>query len=327
MDEFVYLITEAFMMATKTKVIMDCDPGHDDAMAILLAGSKISNIKIEAITTVSGNVDVEKNTLNALKVCDIAELDDVPVAVGSNRPMFKEMEIATEIHGETGMDGPQLPETPSRKPVKDHAVKVIIDTIMKSDDDITLVPTGPLTNIALAMRMEPLIIPKIKEIVLMGGGTFGNWTPAAEFNIWVDAEAAKIVFDSGVPIAMFGLDVTHQAVATDHVTKELATIDNSVAEFVVDLLRYFTKTYKEVFDFDGAPIHDACTIAYLIDPSIFSFDLVNVDIETKGEYSYGMTVVDRLGITEKEPNVKFAYKLNQDKFWELFKNALKSYTK
>ncbi len=252
-------------------------------------------------------------------------MDDIPVAQGSDKPLVKKMEVAKEIHGESGMDGPQLPDTPSKEPIQDRAVKVIIDKIMQSDNDITLVPTGPLTNIALAMRTEPRIIPKMKEIALMGGGTFGNWTPAAEFNIWADAESAKIVFESGVPIAMFGLDVTHQALATEEITNELAKIENPVAEFVVDLLTFFSKTYKDVFGFDGAPIHDACTVAYLIDPSIFSFEHVHVDIETKGDYTYGMTIVDRLGVTEKEPNVHFAYKLDQDKFWKLFKDALQTY--
>jgi len=159
----------------------------------------------------------------------------------------------------------------------------------------------------------------------MGGGTFGNWTPAAEFNIWVDAEAAKVVFNSGVPIAMFGLDVTHQAIATDEIIDELSTIDNSVTHFVVELLKFFAKTYKEVFGFSGPPIHDACTVAYLIDPSIFQLKHVHVDIETKGEFTYGMTVVDTLGTTGKEPNVHFAVQLDFDKFWDLMMRALKSY--
>ncbi|WP_249870534.1 nucleoside hydrolase [Oceanobacillus saliphilus] len=307
------------------KVILDCDPGHDDAIAIILAASKISNLKIEAITTVAGNVEVEKNTLNALKVCDIIGLEDVPVAQGAERPLVKEREIAEEIHGETGLDGPVLPKNPTKQVIDKHGVDVIIEKLLNSDNDITLVPTGPLTNIALAMIKEPRIVPKIKEIVLMGGGTFGNWTPAAEFNIYVDAEAAKVVFDSGVPIAMFGLDVTHQAIATDDIVKELSEIENPIADFVIDLLEFFSKTYKEVFGFAGPPIHDACTVAYLIDPSIFELNHVRVDIETKGEFSYGMTVVDTLATTGRDPNVHFAYQLDSDKFWDLMKRALKSY--
>ncbi|WP_077330091.1 nucleoside hydrolase [Virgibacillus siamensis] len=308
------------------KVILDCDPGHDDAISIILAASKISPLQIEAITTVAGNVEVEKNTLNALSVCDIAGLTDVPVAQGSAKPLLKKMEIAEEIHGETGLEGPVLPGEPSKKAVHQHAVDLIINKVMESDGDITLVPTGPLTNIALAMIREPAIIPKIKEIVLMGGGTFGNWTPAAEFNIYVDAEAAKVVFESGVPIAMFGLDVTHQALATQRTVNELSEIDNPVSHFVVNLLKFFIKTNQDVFGMEGGPIHDACTVAYLIDPSIFDFKHVRVDIETKGEFTYGMTCIDTGGVTSREPNVNFAYQLNQDKFWSMFKEALTSYT-
>lgn len=314
-------------MMTTRKVILDCDPGHDDAIAIILAASKVSNVKIEAITTVAGNVEVEKNTLNALKVCDIIGLDDVPVAQGADRPLLKAREIAEEIHGETGLDGPELPENPTKKAIDQHGVDLIIEKVLESDGDLTLVPTGPLTNIAMAIIREPKIVPKIKEIVLMGGGTFGNWTPAAEFNIWVDAEAAKVVFESGVPIAMFGLDVTHQAIATKDIIDDLAKIDNEVAHFVVELLKFFSKTYKEVFGFEGGPIHDACTVAYLIDPSIFEMKHVHVGIETKGELTYGMTVVDTLAVTGKQPNVHFASQLDSNKFWDLFTRALTSYSR
>ncbi|HLS09035.1 nucleoside hydrolase [Lentibacillus sp.] len=313
-------------MQNEKRVILDCDPGHDDAISIILAASKVSLLKIEAITTVAGNAEVEKNTLNALRVCDIAGLTDVPVAQGSPKPLFKKREIAEEIHGETGLDGPVLPSEPVNKPAQQHAVDLIINKVMESDGDLTLVPTGPLTNIALAMIMEPNIIPKINEIVLMGGGTFGNWTPAAEFNIYVDAEAAKIVFESGVPITMFGLDVTHQALATQETVNELSKIDNPVSHFVVDLLKFFIKTNHDVFGMDGGPIHDACTVAYLIDTAIFDVKHVRVDIETTGELTYGMTCVDTLGVTKRTPNVNFAYQLNYDRFWNLFKKALKSYT-
>ncbi|GGJ99357.1 hypothetical protein GCM10007063_22070 [Lentibacillus kapialis] len=309
-----------------TSVILDCDPGHDDAISIILAASKISPLEIEAITTVAGNVDVERNTLNALRVCDIAGLTDVPVAQGSSKPLLKKMEVAEEIHGETGLEGPALPDEPSKQAVDQHAVDMIIDKVMASDGDITLVPTGPLTNIALAMIREPAIIPKINKIVLMGGGTFGNWTPAAEFNIYVDAEAAKIVFESGVPITMFGLDVTHQALATQETVNRLSAIDHPVSHFVVDLLKFFIRTNQDVFGMDGGPIHDACTVAYLIDPSIFDVHYVHVAIETRGEFTYGMTCVDTRGVTNREPNVNVAYQLDHHRFWNLFEKALKSYS-
>ncbi|WP_027965336.1 nucleoside hydrolase [Halalkalibacillus halophilus] len=310
-------------MMNPRKVILDCDPGHDDAISLILAAAN-DKLKIEAITTVAGNVEVDKTTLNALRVCDIIGLD-VPVAEGSNRPMVNERQIAESIHGDSGLDGPNLPEVPSRKAIDQHAVDLIIEKVLASDGDITLVPTGPLTNIAMAMVKEPKIVPKIQEIVIMGGGTFGNWTPAAEFNIWVDAEAAKVVFESGVPLAVFGLDVTHQAQATAETIERFGKIDTKVAEFVVELLHFFKKTYKEVFDFDGAPIHDACTVAYLIDPSIFEMKHVRVDIETKGEFAYGMTCVDLLSVTGREPNAYYGVGLQQEKFWDLLAEALASY--
>lgn len=306
------------------RVILDCDPGHDDAIAIILAASKISPLDIVGITTVSGNVEVEKNTLNALKICDIIGLR-APVAKGAERPMVKPIEIAKEIHGATGLDGPELANTPVSKAIDEHGVDFIINELKKTNEPITLVPTGPLTNIALALIKEPSIKTNIKEIVLMGGGTFGNWTPAAEFNIYVDPEAAKVVFESEIPIRMFGLDITHKVLATEKTVKELNKINNKIAKFVAELLLFFMKTYKEHFDFTGAPIHDACTVAHLIDPTIFSFQDVHVAIETKGEHSYGMTVVDHLGVTGKVPNVKFAYELDEKKFWSLFHKALAAY--
>ncbi|UOQ49049.1 nucleoside hydrolase [Gracilibacillus caseinilyticus] len=307
------------------KVILDCDPGHDDAIAIILAASSISPLEIIGITTVAGNVQVEKNTLNALKVCDIIGLDHVQVAQGATRPLVKEAEIAEEIHGETGLDGPLLPDEPSRQAIDQHAVDFIIEKLLDADEPITIVPTGPLTNIALALVKEPKIKQNIQEIVLMGGGTFGNWTPAAEFNIYVDAEAAKIVLESGIPVRMFGLDVTHQALATTETVDELRKMENPVSEFVSDLLTFFIQAYRDHFDFPGGPIHDACTIVHLIEPDIFNFEHVHVAIETKGEHTYGMTVVDHLGVTGKEPNTYLATGLDQVKFWSVFKKAIVSY--
>ncbi|UOQ84369.1 nucleoside hydrolase [Gracilibacillus salinarum] len=307
------------------KVILDCDPGHDDAVAIILAASGISPLEIVGITTVAGNVQVEKNTLNALKVCDVIGLDHVPVVQGATRPLVKEAEIAEEIHGETGLDGPQLPNEPSRQAIDQHAVDFIIEKLLQADEPITLVPTGPLTNIALALVKEPKIKQNIQEIVLMGGGTFGNWTPAAEFNIYVDAEAAKIVFESGIPVRMFGLDVTHQVLATTETVDALRKMGNPVSGFVSDLLTFFIQAYQDHFDFPGGPIHDACTIIHLIDPDIFTFEHVHVAIETNGEHTYGMTVVDRLGVTGQEPNTYFATTLDHEKFWSVFKEAMVSY--
>ncbi|MFD2639990.1 nucleoside hydrolase [Piscibacillus salipiscarius] len=311
---------------TKTNIIIDCDPGHDDAIAMILAASNQDLLNIKAITTVGGNVEVEKNTLNALRICDIIGLEQVPVAKGAKRPLVKDIEVAESIHGESGLEGPNLPDVPTKQIIDTHAVDLILEILHNTDEPITLVATGPLTNIAMVLIKEPELKQKISEIVLMGGGTFGNWTPAAEFNIYVDAEAADVVFKSGIPICMFGLDVTHQVLATNEEIAKLQNINNNVSEFVVELLHFFTKTYQDVFDFEGAPIHDACTIAYLIDPSIFTFKHVHVDIETKGEHSYGMTAVDRLGVTGKEPNVHFATEANTSKFWTLLEKSVASYS-
>ncbi|UNK19684.1 nucleoside hydrolase [Paenibacillus sp. N3/727] len=309
----------------KRKIIIDCDPGHDDAIAILLAAGNPA-IDLVAITTVAGNAEIEKTTQNALKVCEIAGVRDVPIAKGAGQPMVRKRETAADIHGDSGMDGPVLPE-PTLNIVEEHAVDLIIRKLLESDGDITLVPVGPLTNIAMAMRREPAILSKIQEIVIMGGGTFGNWTPAAEFNIYVDAEAAAVVFESGVPITMMGLDVTHQALATVEVSDKIASIENPVAKFVSELLVFFRQTYKDVFDFEHPPVHDVCSVAYCIDPTVFNCKKLRVDVETRGDFTYGMTVVDTLGVTHKEPNVNFALGLDHGKFWNMLYQTLGNYSK
>ena len=307
---------------SKRKIILDCDPGHDDAIAILLAAGN-PNIELVGITTVSGNAEIDKVTQNALKVCEVANLKNIPVVKGSGQPLVRARENAPAIHGESGMDGPVLPD-PTIKAQDEHAVHFIIRKLLESDGDITLVPVGPLTNIAMAMRLEPKILPKIKEIVLMGGGSFGNWTPAAEFNIYADAEAAKVVFESGVPITMMGLDLTHQALATPEVTEKIGNINNQASEFVKELLTYFRKTYFEVFGFEHPPVHDACSVAYVIDPSVIETKKLHVEIETNSKLTYGMTVIDYLGVTGKEPNVNVSIKLDHEKFWNMVADSLRN---
>ncbi|CAD2074700.1 nucleoside hydrolase [Phocicoccus pinnipedialis] len=304
-------------------IILDCDPGHDDAINIIIAAAKSDAFNILGITTVGGNVEVEKNTLNALKVLELLK-SDIPVYKGQSRPLVRKIEIATEIHGESGMDGPVLPE-PTRKEEKMHGVDFIIEAVKNSKDKVTLVPTGPLTNIAMALIKEPSIKENIEEIVLMGGGTFGNWTPAAEFNIFVDAEAAEVVFTSGIPLAVFGLDVTHQVIATDDIVQRVGKIDNEIATFVKELLIFFGQTYKDFFGINGGPIHDACTCMYLLNPNMFTMEDVNVTIETKGESTYGMTVVDLLKKTGKKENARFATGVDQDVFWNTFIDILTSF--
>ena len=313
------------MIHTLKHIILDCDPGHDDAINIIIATANSDIFNVLGITTVGGNVEVEKNTLNALKVLELLN-SDIPVYKGQSRPLVKEIEIATEIHGDSGMDGPILPE-PNRKEEVLHAVDFIIETVKNSKEKVTLVPTGPLTNIAMALIKDPSIKNNIEEIVLMGGGTFGNWTPAAEFNVFVDAEAAKVVFTSGIPLAVFGLDVTHQVIATDDIVDRVGEIDNEVAEFVKELLIFFGQTYKDFFGINGGPIHDACTCMYLLNPDMFTMEEVNITIETKGEATYGMTVVDLLKTTGKKVNAKFATGVDQERFWDTFMDTLTLFNK
>ncbi|WP_028394018.1 nucleoside hydrolase [Bacillus cihuensis] len=308
---------------TTRKIIMDCDPGHDDAIAIILAAAR-PELEILAITTVSGNAEIEKTTMNALKVCDLVSRPDVVVSKGASEPLIRIRETAPGIHGDSGLDGPELPE-PSRSWSEEHGVDTIIRLVKESKVPVTILPTGPLTNIALALTKAPEIKDNIEEIVLMGGGTFGNWTPTAEFNIWADPEAAKKVFDSGLPIVVMGLDITHQALATKEVIDQVNQIDNNVAKIVGELLVFFASTYKEMFDFDGAPVHDVLTVAYCVAPELFKTKDVNVTVETKGEFTAGTTLVDLHGVTGREVNAKFGLELDVEGFWKLMIEALKKY--
>ncbi len=278
----------------KHKIILDCDPGHDDAIAILLAAHH-PDIDLLAITTVAGNQSVEKTTRNALKVCSLANIRQVPIAKGMDRPLLRPAHHAPDIHGESGMDGPHIPE-PDIELDPRHAVDLLIELLLNSDGDITLVPTGPLTNIAAAMRREPAIIPKIAAISLMGGAMgLGNVTPAAEFNIHTDPEAAEIVFGCGRPITMVPLEVTHQALATEEVTSRLRAAQRPVATFAADLLVFFASTYRDVFGFPAAPVHDPCALATVIDPTILRAHTMYVAIETSGSWTTGRTVCDVYG--------------------------------
>ncbi|PAV31120.1 ribonucleoside hydrolase [Virgibacillus profundi] len=309
-------------MTTK-KIIMDCDPGHDDALAIILAAAQPS-LNILGITTVSGNAEIEKTTLNALKICDLVSLHDVVVSKGASEPLVRLRENAPGIHGDSGLDGPVFPE-PSRSWSDEHGSDTIIRLVKSSKDPVTILPTGPLTNVALALTKAPEIKDNIEEIVLMGGGTFGNWTPTAEFNIWADPEAAKKVFDSGIPTTVMGLDITHQALATKEVIDQVNEIDNEVAKIVGELLVFFASTYKEMFDFDGAPVHDVLTVAYLVAPELFTMKDVNIAVETKGEFTAGTTLIDLHGVSGREVNAKFGLELDTEGFWQLMIEALKKY--
>lgn len=307
----------------KEKIILDCDPGHDDAVAIMLAAIN-PKIELLGITVVAGNQKLEKTVNNALKVCNHLNLD-VPVFSGMSRPMIREQLIADDIHGETGLDGPKFEELKIKAEDK-HAVNFIIDTLMNSDEKITLVPTGPLTNIGMAIRFEPRIIEKINRIVLMGGSyQLGNMTPAAEFNILADPDAAHIVFSSGVKVVMMGLDLTRQASATKEVVEKIKSLNNKASKLFVDLMEFFAASQKNVFGWSAPPVHDPTTIAYIIDPECIEVKPMFCEIELWSERSYGRTLCDYFGILKKEPNVDVAVKLDFDRFWNLIYENLKLY--
>ena len=307
----------------KEKIILDCDPGHDDAVAIMLAAIN-PKIELLGITVVAGNQKLEKTVNKALKVCNHLNLN-VPVYSGMSRPMIREQLIADDIHGETGLDGPKFEELKIKAENK-HAVNFIIDTLMNSDEKITLVPTGPLTNIGMAIRFEPKIIEKINRIVLMGGSyQLGNMTPAAEFNILADPDAAHIVFSSGVKLVMMGLDLTRQASATKEVVEKIKSLNNKASKLFVDLMAFFAASQKNVFGWTAPPVHDPTTIAYIIDPECIEVKPMFCEIELWSERSYGRTLCDYFGILKKKPNVDVAVKLDFDRFWNLVYENLKLY--
>jgi purine nucleosidase len=305
------------------KIILDCDPGHDDAIAILLAHGN-PEIELLAITTVVGNQTLDKVTRNALAVARIAGLTGVPIAAGCPRPLVRQISTAAEIHGESGMDGPTLPE-PTLRVDERHAVDLIIDTVMRHEPKtITLVPTGGLTNIALAVRKEPRLAERVKEVVLMGGGYHtGNWSAVAEFNIKIDPEAAHIVFNERWPVMMVGLDLTHQALATPAVVDQIAAVGTKPAQFVLDLLEFFGTMYKKSQGFDSPPVHDPCAVAYVIDPTVMTTRRVPVDIELTGALTLGMTVADFRSPPPDDCTTSVAVELDHQKFWGLVVDALR----
>ncbi|EJD6037113.1 nucleoside hydrolase [Morganella morganii] len=306
----------------KKKIILDCDPGHDDAIALLLAYGN-PEIELLAVTTVVGNQTLEKVTRNALAVARIAGITGIPFAAGCPRPLIREIETAPDIHGDSGLDGPVLPE-PVLELDPRHAVQLIIDTIMAHPPKtITLVPTAGLTNIALAARLEPRIIDRVKEVVLMGGGYHtGNWSAVAEFNIKIDPEAAHIVFNAGWPLTMVGLDLTHQALATPEVISKITAVGTAPAQFVLELLEFFGTMYKSAQGFDYPPVHDPCAVAYVIDPSVMTTRKVPLDVELTGTLTLGMTVADFRSPAPADCLTQVAVKLDHTRFWELVTDAL-----
>lgn len=308
----------------KIPVIMDCDPGHDDAIALMLALGN-EKIDVKAVTTSAGNQTPDKTLNNALRVLSFLGRDDIEVAQGALKPLMRDLIIAPEVHGDSGLDGPYIPE-PSFKASERTAADVIADVLRNSEEKVTLIPTGPLTNIATFLLTYPELRDKIERISLMGGAADGgNWTPAAEFNILVDPEAADVVFKSGVPIVMCGLDVTHKAQVYDEDIEKFRGLSNATGKLVAELLDFFAIFHKdERFGFKGAPLHDPCAVAYVIDPSIIETKKCHVEIETKGEFTLGATVVDYNDISKKEKNADVAFNIDREKFIEMIYDAVKN---
>ena len=303
-------------------VIIDCDPGHDDAIAILLALAS-PEVNLLGITTVGGNSGLANTTRNALTVLEVAGRTDIPVAAGCEHPLVRPLRIADHVHGKSGMDGPVL-KPPTTDPVDAHAIDFIAATLQRSDEAVTLVPTGPLTNIALLLRRHPDVEDKIRRIVLMGGAVgLGNTTPSAEFNIWVDPEAADIVFRSGLDLTMVGLDITHQARLGRSHGERLRTTGKSGA-FVADLLEFFVQFHERVYGMDSSPIHDAVAVADVIWPDLIDADHFHVAVETASPLTAGRTVVDRWRVTGNEPNARVGVGLDGDRFGDLLVERIAS---
>ncbi|TQM02101.1 nucleoside hydrolase [Pseudonocardia kunmingensis] len=304
------------------KIILDCDPGHDDAIALLLAHGS-PEIELLAVTTVVGNQTLDKVTRNALVVARIGGISGLPFAAGCPRPLVRGIETAASVHGESGLDGPRMPE-PTLALDPRHAVDVIIDTIMREEPGtVTLVPTAGLTNIALAVRKEPRIAQRVREVVLMGGAcSGGNWTPAAEFNILIDPEAAHIVVNERWPLTMVGLDVTHQALATPDVVARIAAVGTGPAAFVVGLLEFFGEAYRRDQGFAHPPVHDACAVARVIDRTVVTTRYAPLDVELSGALTRGMTVADLRAPAPPRCTTQVGVGLDRDRFWDLLVDAL-----
>jgi len=297
-----------------TPILLDCDPGHDDAIALLLALAS-DEVELRGVTTVAGNQTLEKTTANAIRVLELVGRADVPVAAGAERPLVREPRVAANVHGETGLDGPDLPP-PQARPEGEHAVDFLAGRIAGT----TLVATGPLTNVALLLARHPNARPE--RIVLMGGAIAeGNVTPAAEFNIWGDPEAAARVFASGIDVTMVGLDVTHRALFTSARAERLRAAGR-VGKVVAELLDFYGVFHREVYGFDGSPIHDAVAVAYVIDPTLLETRHLNVQVDCASELCRGRTVVDLWRRTGLEPNAHVAVGIDSERFLDLLHERL-----
>jgi purine nucleosidase len=304
-------------------IIIDTDPGQDDAVAILLALAS-PELDVLGITAVAGNVPLALTEKNVRKICELAGRTDIAVFAGADRPLKRDLVTAEYVHGKTGLDGPDLPEP--KLPLQDrHAASFIVEAIMAwPEKSVTLCALGPLTNIALALDQEPAIAARVRELVMMGGGCFegGNTTPAAEFNIFVDPHAAKAVFAAGMPITMFPLDCTHKALTSAERIAAIRGLGTRVGEATAQLLEFFERFDEQKYGTDGGPLHDPNVIAWLLEPGLYSGRHVNVEIETESELTLGMSVVDWWGVTDRAPNAFFVRDLDSDGFYRLLTDRL-----
>ena len=305
-----------------TKIVLDCDPGHDDAVAILLALAAPQQIEVCGLTVSGGNVPLAQTVNNTLRVLKLADREDIPVYAGCPRPLLREMVTAEHVHGESGLDtgSGRLLAVPETRPQSMHAVNYLIDTIRAAaDKTMTLVATGPLTNVAAAFAMAPDIIDRLHQVVIMGGAYHepGNITPAAEFNIFVDPHAAKAVFDSGVDLVAFGLDITHQMRITPSRLADISDNAGRCGAVVADLLEFFNRYDMSKYGWDGAPLHDPCTIAWLIDPTIFTGREMFVSVDINEGVNLGRTVADWYATTGEKPNATVITGGDSDRFFDL----------
>ncbi|HWK68486.1 MAG TPA: nucleoside hydrolase [Rhizobiaceae bacterium] len=310
-------------MSARQKIIIDTDPGQDDAVAILLALAS-PELDVLGITAVAGNVPLRLTERNARKICELAGKPDLKVFSGASRPLVRPLVTAEEVHGKTGLDGPDLPE-PTMPLEPRHAVDFIIETLMTEEPGtVTLCPLGPLTNIALALIREPRIAQRVKQIVLMGGGFFegGNITPAAEFNIYVDPHAADVVLKAGIPTVMMPLDVTHKALTTARRVAAFRALGTRVGTATAEMLEFFERFDESKYGTDGGPLHDPCVIAYLLKPQLFKGRECNVVVETASDLTMGMTVIDWWGVTKRPKNAMVMRDVDHDGFFELLVERL-----
>ena len=306
-----------------TPVLMDCDPGHDDAIALLLALAS-PELELLGVTTVAGNQTLEKTTANAIRILELVGRADVPVAAGADRPLIREPFVAAYVHGESGLDGPELPP-PSASPAEQHAVDFLAERVLASPGPVTLVPTGPLTNVALFLVRHPEAAARLERVVLMGGAVAeGNVTPAAEFNIWADPEAARRVFGSGLHVTMIGLDITHQALLGPAYLEQLRQAGRT-GQVVAELVDFFSAFHREVYGWQGAPIHDAVAVAHVVRPGLVETLERHVAVECASELCRGRTVVDLWRRTGNEPNAHVGVGVDADAFVALLVERLSSF--